>query len=91
LSLLIDKTKSERGYTGTGRLITRILHTVAGVYPVNSRFVNTAEWDDPGLSAQRLLRQYFDTIFCEDFDSDHNTQWGRLYEVQDITIEWHGK
>ncbi|KAH8100456.1 ARM repeat-containing protein [Cristinia sonorae] len=47
LSLLIDKTKSERGYSGTGRLISRILHTVAGVYPINARFVNSELWDDP--------------------------------------------
>jgi proteasome activator subunit 4 len=71
LSLLIDKTKSERGYTGTGRLITRILFTIAGVYPLNGRFVNTAEWDDP------------------DFDRNHNIHWGRLYEPQDVKIEWH--
>ena len=48
LQLLIDKTKSERGYSGTGRLLHRILHTVAAVYPTNARFVNSDEWDDPG-------------------------------------------
>ncbi|PSR80951.1 hypothetical protein PHLCEN_2v6586 [Hermanssonia centrifuga] len=47
VSLLVDKTKSERGYTGTGRLISRILHTVASVYPINTRFVNTDKWNDP--------------------------------------------
>ncbi|KAJ7293229.1 hypothetical protein C8J57DRAFT_19449 [Mycena rebaudengoi] len=47
LSLLVDKTKGERGFSGTGRLLTRILHNVAGVYPVNNRFVNTNEWMDP--------------------------------------------
>ncbi|KAJ7666470.1 hypothetical protein B0H17DRAFT_1162570 [Mycena rosella] len=46
LSLLVEKTKGERGYSGTGRLIARILHNVAGVYPINSRFVNTSEWLD---------------------------------------------
>jgi len=29
--------------------------------------------------------------YFEDFDSDHNMQWGRLYEAQDVKIEWHGK
>jgi proteasome activator subunit 4 len=48
LTLLTEKTKSERGYTGTGRLLTRVLHTLAGVYPLNSRFVNSDEWEDPG-------------------------------------------
>lgn len=47
LSLLVEKTKSERGYTGTGRLITRALHTLAGVYPLNGHFVNDEEWEDP--------------------------------------------
>lgn len=47
LTLLVDKTKGERGYTSTGRLISRVLHTVAGVYPLNSRFMNTDEWVDP--------------------------------------------
>lgn len=42
--LLIDKAKSERGYSSAGRLIGRILHTLVGVYPVNSRFVNADEW-----------------------------------------------
>jgi proteasome activator subunit 4 len=50
LQLLIDKTKGERGYTGTGRLVHRILHTIAGVYPINARFVNSDEWNDPGMS-----------------------------------------
>jgi proteasome activator subunit 4 len=48
LTLLVEKTKSERGYTGTGRLITRILHTVGGTYPLNTRFLNTDEWEDLG-------------------------------------------
>lgn len=57
--LLVDKTKSERGYTSTGRLITRALHTVAETYPTNSRFVNTDEWNDPGTS---LTCPYVTTI-----------------------------
>ncbi len=46
-ALLVDKTKGERGYTGVGRLIMRALHTLVGTYPLNSRFINTAEWEDP--------------------------------------------
>ncbi|KAJ7129977.1 hypothetical protein C8R43DRAFT_1025251 [Mycena crocata] len=49
LSILVEKTKGERGYSGTGRLLSRILHNVAGVYPINSRFVNTSEWQDPAF------------------------------------------
>ncbi|CAL1696390.1 unnamed protein product [Somion occarium] len=71
ISLLIDKTKSERGYSGTGRLINRILHTVAGIYPINARFVNTDEWESP------------------EFDRNHNLHWGKLYDPQDVKIEWH--
>ncbi len=47
--LLIDKAKSERGYSSAGRLIGRILHTLVGVYPVNSRFVNADEWASSGI------------------------------------------
>ncbi|KAF5384731.1 hypothetical protein D9757_006213 [Collybiopsis confluens] len=47
IKLLVDMTKNERGYSGTGLLITRVLHTLVGVYPYNSRFVNTSEWNDP--------------------------------------------
>ncbi|KAF8078288.1 hypothetical protein FPV67DRAFT_1663041 [Lyophyllum atratum] len=71
LILLVDKTKSERGYTSTGRLITRALHTLGETYPINSRFVNSDEWED------------------SDFNSDHNIHWGRLYNPEDVVIEWH--
>lgn len=50
LTLLAEKTKSERGYAGTGRLIHRILHTLSAIYPINARFANADEWDDPGKS-----------------------------------------
>lgn len=56
IHILIDKTKSERGYSGTGRLITRVLHTMAGVYPLNNRFVNTAEWDSEDFDRDHNLR-----------------------------------
>ncbi|KAJ6574754.1 hypothetical protein B0H19DRAFT_932973 [Mycena capillaripes] len=49
LSILVEKTKGERGYSGTGRLLSRLLHNLAGVYPINSRFVNTSEWQDPAF------------------------------------------
>lgn len=48
LSLLVEKTLSERGYGGSARLIARIMATLTGVYPLDSRFVNTDEWNDPG-------------------------------------------
>lgn len=48
LSLLADKTFNERGYSGTGRLVHRVLSTLAGVYPLNARFVNTDEWNSEG-------------------------------------------
>lgn len=56
LTLLVDKTKGERGYTSTGRLISRVLHNVAGVYPLNSRFVNTDEWADPNFDKDHNIR-----------------------------------
>ncbi|ESK98497.1 membrane protein [Moniliophthora roreri MCA 2997] len=42
--MLVEMTKSERGYSSAGQLITRVLHTLVGVYPLNSRFVNSDEW-----------------------------------------------
>ncbi|KAL4243149.1 BLM10 family protein [Abortiporus biennis] len=48
--MLVEKTKSERGYTGTGRLMNRVLHTLASLYPTNSRFVNADLWDDPDFN-----------------------------------------
>lgn len=56
LSLLVDKTLSERGYTGTGRLITRILNTITGIHPINTRFVNTDEWEDPSAITFLICR-----------------------------------
>ncbi|KAI0757312.1 ARM repeat-containing protein [Daedaleopsis nitida] len=55
VSLLVEKTKSERGYTGTGRLINRILHSAATIYTVNSRYVNPAEWDSPEFNRNLTL------------------------------------
>lgn len=49
LSLLANKTFSERGYSGTGRLIQRVLSTLVGVYPLNARFVNTDVWNSEGM------------------------------------------
>ncbi|KAH7927359.1 hypothetical protein BV22DRAFT_1031842 [Leucogyrophana mollusca] len=54
--LLVDKTKSERGYTGAGHLITRVMHTLASVYPLNSRFVNDIEWNEPNFSKSHNLQ-----------------------------------
>ncbi|KAF5356022.1 hypothetical protein D9756_004202 [Leucocoprinus leucothites] len=71
LSLLVEKAKSERGYTGTGRLITRTLHTLAGVYPLNGHFVNDSEWNNPN------------------FQANHTLSWGKIYDVKDVTIDWH--
>lgn len=85
--LLVDKTKSERGYTSTGRLITRVLHTIAETYPINSRFVNTDEWEGPGRFLTYIIQHTHNRL---DFNRDHNVEWGRLYEPEDVVIEWHG-
>lgn len=59
VNLLIDKTKSERGYSSAGRLLTRLLHTLSGVYPLNSRFVNTSEWESEGKLVYGESIDYF--------------------------------
>ena len=84
----MEKTKSERGYTSAGRMITRILSTVSDIYPLNSRFVNTEEWNDPG---QLYLMMFCLTYIIAEFSKQHAVYWGRLYEAQDVVIEWHGK
>ncbi|KAG1757297.1 hypothetical protein EDB19DRAFT_1924203 [Suillus lakei] len=47
LSLLLNKTKSERGYTGTAAIVTRVMHALSGVYPSDNRFVNEDIWNQP--------------------------------------------
>ena len=86
---MIEKTKSERGYAGTGRLLHRIMHTLVGVYPINSRFVNSDEWDDSGRLLVNISRSSL-TNFAE-FDRSHNLHWGRLYTPEEVVIEWHSE
>ncbi|KAN0100847.1 hypothetical protein V8E55_000831, partial [Tylopilus felleus] len=50
LSLLLEKTKSERGYSGTAALASRVLHTLTAVYPIHNHFVNGDQWTDPGFN-----------------------------------------
>jgi proteasome activator subunit 4 len=85
----VEKTKSERGYSGTGSLINNVLHTLSSVYTLNNRFVNTAEWEDPGIYL--WLYHYCLLTIGKAFDNDHDTQWGRLYEASEVKLEWHGR
>ncbi|KAJ2920211.1 hypothetical protein MD484_g84, partial [Candolleomyces efflorescens] len=55
LKLLVEKTKTERGYTSTGRLITRILGAINSVYALSSRFANDDEWNDPVFEGSHNL------------------------------------
>ncbi|KAH9853059.1 ARM repeat-containing protein [Lenzites betulinus] len=71
MALLVEKTKSERGYTGTGRLINRILHSAATIYTLNARYVNPDEWDSP------------------EFNRNLTSQWGKMYEADDVEVVWH--
>ncbi|KAG1755009.1 uncharacterized protein EDB91DRAFT_1096702 [Suillus paluster] len=50
LSLLLNKTKSERGYTGTAAIVARVMHALSGVYPSDNRFVNDDLWSQPEFS-----------------------------------------
>jgi hypothetical protein len=47
-NLLIEKTKSKRGYSTTGGILSHLLSTLTGTYPLDTRFVNSEEWDSPG-------------------------------------------
>lgn len=49
MSLLTDKLKSERGYSGAGRLMNRVLHALSGTYVVYSPFTNADERTASGM------------------------------------------
>ncbi|GJJ09464.1 hypothetical protein Clacol_003687 [Clathrus columnatus] len=90
LSLLVDKTLSERGFTSTGRLLTRILSTLTSVYPINSRFVNTNEWDDPAFDHDNL--DYWGKLYeAKDVKVDWHTPCQEeidfALEILDIIVE----
>ncbi|KAH9922007.1 ARM repeat-containing protein [Epithele typhae] len=67
INLLVEKTKSERGYTGTGRLINRVVHSAGIIYTQNSRFANPDEWDSPEFN-QNLTTQWGKTYETEEVD-----------------------
>ncbi|OCH96671.1 ARM repeat-containing protein [Obba rivulosa] len=56
MDLLIEKTKSERGYSGTGRLLNRVMHTVSSITPISTRFLNPKEWNDPAIDHNHLTQ-----------------------------------
>ncbi|PCH33382.1 hypothetical protein WOLCODRAFT_21973 [Wolfiporia cocos MD-104 SS10] len=56
ISLLLERTKSERGYSAAGRLFNRIVYTLTSVYPMNGRFVNSSEWDSPDFDRAHISR-----------------------------------
>ncbi|KAH9937428.1 ARM repeat-containing protein [Fomitopsis serialis] len=60
-SLLVEKTKSERGYSSSGRLLNRILSTLTTVYPVNNRCVNTKDWNRAEFDQIHL--KYWGTLY----------------------------
>ncbi|KAG8737973.1 hypothetical protein FRC10_007440 [Ceratobasidium sp. 414] len=44
--LLVQHCYNERGYSGTGRIISKIMHTLSSIYPLHSYFLNTEDWYD---------------------------------------------
>ncbi|KAF9648519.1 ARM repeat-containing protein [Thelephora ganbajun] len=54
-NLLIEKTKSKRGYSTSGGILSHLLSTLTGTYPLDTRFVNSEEWDSPGFDANHHL------------------------------------
>ncbi|KDQ20580.1 hypothetical protein BOTBODRAFT_169318 [Botryobasidium botryosum FD-172 SS1] len=52
IHLLVEKTKSERGYSGSARLVGRVLQSLTGIYPLASRFVNKDEWEDENFARE---------------------------------------
>ncbi|KAG9314593.1 hypothetical protein JVU11DRAFT_5396 [Chiua virens] len=56
LLLLLERTKSERGYSGTSALVSRVLHTLTTVYPINNHFVNSDRWLDPDFNKTHSMQ-----------------------------------
>lgn len=54
LKLMTEYIKSERGYSGASRLVTRMLNSLTSVTPLSGRFVGADEWDSQGDSFERL-------------------------------------
>ncbi|KAG8770133.1 hypothetical protein FRC12_004487 [Ceratobasidium sp. 428] len=44
--LLVQHCFNERGYSGTGRIISKVMHTLSSIYPLHSYFLNKEEWHD---------------------------------------------
>ena len=53
LGLLVEKTKSKRGYSTSGGILSHLLSTLTGTYPLDTRFVNSEEWDNPSQNQFR--------------------------------------
>jgi len=90
-NLLIEKTKSKRGYSTTGGILSHLLSTLTGTYPLDTRFVNSEEWNSPGQDQSRgSLKKKFHLTHTKGFDANHYLYWGRMYNAKDAKIEWHG-
>ena len=48
---LIEHAKNERGFSGAGRVLMRLLHNIGGVYTAEERFVNEDEWESSSAFA----------------------------------------
>lgn len=70
-------------------MLARIINTVAGTYALNSRFVNTDQWESEGSSALIPTHSAFDNV--PDFDKIHNLHWGHMYKPEEVRVEWHGE
>jgi proteasome activator subunit 4 len=90
MKLLVDKTKTERGYSATSRLITSVMYTLSCTYPLNGRFVNSNEWNDPGKNFGIPPLTQICITRLPAFDRDHHVHWGKMYETENVDIEWHG-
>lgn len=85
LSLLLNKTKNERGYTGTAAIVTRAMHALSGVYPSDNRFVNEDVRNQSGRSRRHHSAYAADNY--SEFGKSHNAQWSRPYEAKDVKVE----
>ncbi|KAG9025662.1 hypothetical protein FRB95_009933 [Tulasnella sp. JGI-2019a] len=64
LQLLHEKAVSKRGFTFTGRFLSSLLSMVTQMYPLETRFVNEDEWNDPSFSANH--HKYWGRLYSAD-------------------------
>jgi proteasome activator subunit 4 len=52
LRFMIEKCKSERGYTFAGRLVSNLLGNLSTIWPLDTRSTDKERWNSEGMSSR---------------------------------------